>query len=98
MRHRWLITYDISEAKRLRRMHRLLDGHGDAVQYSVFLCDLTDVELQLLREQVLRVMHQDEDRVMFVDLGPMAGRAQHVVEFVGRQGKVLRDRPGAVIV
>jgi len=98
MRHRWLITYDISEAKRLRRMHRLLDGHGDAVQYSVFLCDLTDVELQLLREQVLRVMHQDEDRVMFVDLGPMAGRAQHVVEFVGRQGMVLRDRPGAVIV
>jgi CRISPR-associated protein Cas2 len=98
MRHRWLIAYDISEAKRLRRMHRLLDGHGDAVQYSVFICDLTDVELQLLREQILRTMHQSEDRVMFVDLGPMAGRAQRAVDFVGREGMALRDRPGAVIV
>lgn len=98
MRHRWLIAYDVSDAKRLRRMHRLLDGYGDGVQYSVFICDLTDVELQLLREQILRVMHQQEDRVMFVDLGPMAGRAQHAVVFVGRSGMTLSDRPGAVIV
>lgn len=98
MRHRWLIAYDISESKRLRRMHRLLDGHGDAVQYSVFLCDLTDVELQLLREQILRVMHQVEDRVMFVDLGPLTGRAGRAVDFLGRQDVALRDRPGAVIV
>ncbi|MCC7053723.1 MAG: CRISPR-associated endonuclease Cas2 [Gemmatimonadaceae bacterium] len=98
MRHRWLIAYDVSEAKRLRRMHRLLDGYGDGVQYSVFICDLTDVELQLLREQVLQVMHQAEDRVMFVDLGPMSGRAPHAVSFVGREGISLRDKPGAVII
>jgi CRISPR-associated protein Cas2 len=98
MRHRWLIAYDVSDSKRLRRMHRLLDGYGDAVQYSVFVCDLTDVELQLLREQILRVMHQTEDRVMFADLGPMAGRAQSAIDFVGRAGVSLAEKPGAVII
>jgi CRISPR-associated protein Cas2 len=98
MRHRWLIAYDVSDSKRLRRMHRLLDGYGDAVQYSVFVCDLTDVELQLLREQILRVMHQTEDRVMFADLGPMAGRAQSSIDFVGRAGVSLAEKPGAVII
>jgi len=33
----WLIAYDISNPRRLRRVHRLLCRHAVPVQYSVFL-------------------------------------------------------------
>ena len=33
----WLITYDISNPRRLRRFHRFLRRHALPIQYSVFL-------------------------------------------------------------
>jgi CRISPR-associated protein Cas2 len=96
-RHRRLVGYDIADAKRLRRMHRLLSGYGDAVQYSVFACDLTLSERQVLREQIAQRMHERDDRVMFVDLGPV-GRGHVVIEFVGRSLPSILERYGATIV
>jgi CRISPR-associated protein Cas2 len=96
-RHRWLVSYDVSDAKRLRRLHRLLSGYGDAVQYSVFVCDLTPSERQLLREQIAQRMHEREDRVMLVDLGPVASGAIGI-EFVGQSVPKLVAKFGATIV
>jgi CRISPR-associated protein Cas2 len=96
-RHRWLVSYDIADTKRLRRTHRSLNGYGDAVQYSIFVCDLTPSERQVLREQIARWMHEREDCVMFVDLGPV-GRGPVAIEFVGRSVAALVEKFGATIV
>ncbi|MCA9173788.1 MAG: CRISPR-associated endonuclease Cas2 [Planctomycetales bacterium] len=74
MRSVLLIAYDIACAKRWRKVYELMQGHGDPVQYSVFRCELSKVELQILRERLWPILHLGEDRVMIADLGPVDGR------------------------
>ena len=40
-RRRYLMAYDVADPKRLRRICTLMEDHGERLQYSVFLCDLT---------------------------------------------------------
>jgi CRISPR-associated protein Cas2 len=58
-----LVTYDVRDDARLRRVARLLEGYGDRLQYSVFRCRLGTVELERLRWELLRVV-ADEDELL----------------------------------
>lgn len=98
MRRRFLVAYDVSDAKRLRRVFRMMNGFGDAVQYSVFLCDLGDAERELLRERLSQLLHLREDRAMIVDLGPSDGRTAVALEVLGRQLDAMPDEYRAFIV
>ncbi len=80
-RTRYLLTYDISEPARLRRVHQVAKRFGYALQYSVFLCDLEPVALIALREQLRAIIHHREDRISIFALGPAGShRAQQVVQ------------------
>lgn len=46
MRTRYLVCYDITDEGRLTRVRRYLKGLGVPMQYSVFLCSFTWLELQ----------------------------------------------------
>lgn len=61
MRKWYLVTYDVRDDGRLRRVARLLEGHGERVQYSVFRCRLGEVELQRLRWELTRIMTNEDD-------------------------------------
>jgi len=79
-RTRYLLTYDISEPGRLRRVHQIAKRFGYALQYSVFLCDLEPVALVALREELRATIHHREDRISIYALGPAGSRqAEHVV-------------------
>jgi CRISPR-associated protein Cas2 len=69
MRRDILVTYDISSDKRWRQVFKLMNGHGDHIQYSVFRCALSKVELTELKGRLAKVIHQAEDQVLFIDLG-----------------------------
>jgi CRISPR-associated protein Cas2 len=88
MRNRFLVSYDVSDAKRLRKMFKKMHGYGDPVQYSVFLCRLSPKEKVLMLEAISRIVNHDQDRVMIVDLGPVEGRGAECIEFCGRQDEV----------
>jgi len=49
LRNRYLIAYDVSDDKRRARVFKTLMGNGDHAQFSVFFCDLNDVELLKLK-------------------------------------------------
>lgn len=83
MRHRYLVCYDITEPKRLQRTFKKMNGFGDPVQYSVFLCDLSPKELVLLEEALTELINLKEDRVLIVDLGPVEGRGQECIRTLG---------------
>lgn len=51
-RRHYLVTYDISDDKRRDAVFRLLLGHGDHAQYSVFFCELSGRELVELRARL----------------------------------------------
>ena len=55
-------------------------GIGDPLQYSVFRCELSPMELQLFKEAVWPEMNFAEDRMMIVNLGPIEGRGDQCIE------------------
>ncbi len=84
MRTRYIVSYDISDPQRLRRVHRKLRGYGDPLQYSVFRCDLSPSERIMLIEALTPIIHHREDQVMLINLGPADGRASESIETLGR--------------
>jgi len=82
-RRRYLVCYDIADEKRLRRVARVLKEYGRRLQYSVFECPLADVGLIRLQADLLKVIDQDEDQVMFVSLGPEFGAGKDVITTIG---------------
>lgn len=59
---RWhLVSYDVRDDGRRRRVARLLEGYGERLQESVFRCLLGAVELERLRWELTRVMADEDD-------------------------------------
>lgn len=85
MRTRYIVAYDICDAKRLRRVHRKMCGFGEALQYSVFRCDLNPSERVLLIEALTPIINQREDQVMLINIGPSEGRGgDDCIETIGK--------------
>ncbi len=95
-RTRYLLTYDIRHPRRLRRVHGVAKDYGDPLQYSVFVCDLTRVELVDLRTHLLEEMNQAQDSVSIFDLGAPTGRGLACVEFIGVRRPL--STPGDVVI
>lgn len=82
-RIRYLVSYDICEPKRLRRVARVLEGFGVRLQYSVFECPLDDLRLAMLKTALQPILKHDEDQVLFVSLGPTSNDATLIIEAMG---------------
>ncbi|HEX8097943.1 MAG TPA: CRISPR-associated endonuclease Cas2 [Pyrinomonadaceae bacterium] len=98
MRTRYIVSYDIADPKRLRRVHRTMRGYGDALQYSVFRCDLSPSERVLLIEALTSIINHREDQVMLIRLGPADGRVCEGIETVGRAlGEDQAERVAVIV-
>ena len=84
MRQMFVVSYDISDPKRLRRVFQLMRGWGDHLQLSVFQCELNAREVVELRVQLDAIIHHDEDQVLFINVGPVDGRGSRSIESLGR--------------
>ena len=96
MRMSYLVCYDISDDKRLRQVFKTMRGYGDHLQYSVFECQLTPMDLARCRNELSRIIHHDEDQVLFVNLGPAEGRGDRVITSLGKP-YVAIDAPCIVV-
>jgi CRISPR-associated protein Cas2 len=82
-RIRYLVSYDICDPKRLRRVAKIMEAFGERLQYSVFECPLDDLRLALLKSELQPVLKHDDDQVLFVSLGPSANDATLIIEAMG---------------
>ncbi len=80
----YLVTYDISSPKRLRRVYQTLLGYGEHLQLSVFRCDLTAVRLVELRMALAEIIHHQEDQVLLIRLGASSEKTLGRFEVLGR--------------
>lgn len=95
MDHLFIITYDIADQKRWRRVFRTMQGYGEWLQLSVFQCRLDRARFAQLEAALGEIMNRAEDHVLMVDIGPVEG----VVPRVHSLGKVFEPvRREAVIV
>jgi CRISPR-associated protein Cas2 len=84
MRTRYIVSYDISDPKRLRRVFRTMKGYGDPLQFSVFQCDLSPSEKILMIEALSAIIHHRDDQVLLINIGPSEHRGRHSVDTIGR--------------
>lgn len=82
--HLFVVTYDIADPKRWRRVFRIMQGYGEWLQLSVFQCRLTARRHAELMALLDGVIHHGEDHVISLDLGV----ADAVVPRVTSLGKV----------
>ena len=92
-RMRYLVAYDIRHPRRLRRVHRVAKDHGEPLQYSVFVCDLTATELIALKRALLAEIKTTEDSIGIFDLGAPATRGVQCIEFIGVRRELPTDDP-----
>ncbi|QDU39637.1 CRISPR-associated endoribonuclease Cas2 [Maioricimonas rarisocia] len=97
MRQVHLIAYDIADVKRYRQVYKAMCGHGDPLQYSVFRCELSEIELHGLKETLWPILNLAEDRVMIVDLGPVEGRGDDCIEYWGEPRVAPPDRAATIV-
>ena len=57
----YLVCYDISHPKRLRRTAKILENFGLRVQKSFFQCEMEKKRMEHLRDQVLAVVDSEKD-------------------------------------
>lgn len=69
-----LVSYDVNTEdkqgkRRLRRIAKACESHGQRVQYSVFECTLEPSLWVTFREKLLELMDQEVDSLRFYFLG-----------------------------
>lgn len=82
-RRRYIVMYDIRHDVRLRRVHDVVKGYGDRLQYSVYICDLSPSELIDMRWKIEDEINSLEDAVALLDLGEPDGRGTSAFQFLG---------------
>jgi len=73
MEHLYVVTYDIRDPKRWRRVYRLMQGYGEWLQLSVFQCRLDRMRLVEMETRLAELIVQEEDHIVILDLGPWDG-------------------------
>ncbi|MGH9415435.1 MAG: CRISPR-associated endonuclease Cas2 [Terriglobales bacterium] len=96
MRSSYLVCYDVADPKRLRSVFQAMRGFGDHLQFSIFECQFTDLDLVRCRELLRGIIHHREDQVLFVNLGPSEGRGERVITALGKPYTQL-DAPCIVV-
>jgi CRISPR-associated protein Cas2 len=83
-RRHFLVSYDIADDKRRGKVFDLLEGRGDHAQFSVFFCQLNLRELAMLRADLTAAIHNYDDQVLLVDLGPAHNPLDGGIECLGK--------------
>ncbi len=94
----YLLSYDIADPKRLRKMHTLAKAFGRPLQYSVFACLLRREDRVGLAARVELLIDVKRDRVIILDLGTVGDRESWIapVQIFGRQ-EILQERSALII-
>ena len=79
-----LVTYDVDTTdkygqRRLRRVAKACLDYGQRVQNSVFECELTEVQLCVLKERIKEIIDQSLDSIRFYHLNRSENRRVEVM-------------------
>lgn len=95
MENLYVVTYDIGDPKRWRRVFKLMHGYGEWLQLSVFQCRLSRKRHAELVALLDGMLHHEADHVVLLDLGPAENVTPRVVS-LGKDFKAVERE--AVIV
>jgi CRISPR-associated protein Cas2 len=91
----WIVSYDISDPKRLRQVATACEDFGVRKQYSVFFCRLTPADCVRLRSRLYDIINLQEDQVLFI---PLCQRCAGAIEAMGRPTEAADARDVVMVV
>ena len=83
-------TTDAAGRRRLRRIAKTCQNHGQRVQFSVFECEVTPADWVKLRTRLIEQMNEAKDSLRFYFLGADGKRR---VEHAGSRRPIDLDGP-----
>ena len=86
-----IVTYDIGDPKRWRRVFKCMHGYGEWLQLSVFQCRLSTRRRAELETRLRELVKAGEDHVLLIDVGP-ADRTKLAVESIGKSFAAVERR------
>jgi len=91
----YIVTYDIADQRRWRRVFKIMKGYGRWLQLSVFQCRLTARRRADMSAWLEREIHHRDDHILIVDVGP-AEKVDPKVESLGKSFESVKRQ--AIIV
>ena len=91
----YLVCYDISDPKRLRKVASACEDFGYRRQLSVFLCRVSATDFVRLRNRLYEIIQHDEDQVLFI---PICAKCAAAIEAIGRPTEPAEGRDVIVVV
>ena len=88
-RRLWIVSYDIADDRRRRRLERGLKALGERVQYSVFECCLTIPEA---RFHLARLAQELDGRADSLRAYPLCAWCAERIEGIGQHGPCVTAR------
>lgn len=89
--HLYLVTYDIRDTKRWRRVFTLMKGFGEWLQLSVFQCRLSVRRHAEMVHLLDEAINSKVDALLVIDLGPADKVKPRVVSLGERFDPVARE-------
>jgi CRISPR-associated protein Cas2 len=90
--HLYIITYDISDTRRWRKVFRIMNGFGEWLQLSVFQCRLNRKRHAQLVTLLDDLLNHNEDHILIMDLGVASSVTPQIVS-LGKQYKTVAREP-----
>ena len=84
MRSTFIVSYDICDPKRLRRVHKTCKGFGEPWQFSIFFCVLKPIDRVRLQMELEEVINSKKDQVLIIDLGQNEETARSAAVSLGQ--------------
>jgi CRISPR-associated protein Cas2 len=91
----YLVAYDISDPKRLRKVAMACEDFGYRKQLSVFLCRLSATDFVRLKSRLYDLIHLEEDQVLFI---PLCTKCVNAIESLGRPTEAADAKDVVVVV
>ncbi len=90
--HLYIVTYDIRDQRRWRRLFKLMHGYGEWLQLSVFQCRMSRQRHAELVALIDGLIHHEEDHVVIMDVG-MADKVTPRIVSLGKDFQPVEREP-----
>jgi CRISPR-associated protein Cas2 len=91
----YMVSYDISDPKRLRKVATACEDFGVRRQYSVFFCRLSPTDVVRLRNRLYDLIDLKADQVLFI---PLCAKCVCQIEALGRPTEAAEARDVVMVV
>jgi CRISPR-associated protein Cas2 len=88
-----LIAYDISDARRLQKVAKIMKDYGIRVQKSIFEADVNEHRFKEMRKRIQSVITPEEDGIKYF---PLCGRCSDTIITYGKD--IPTEHQGSYLV